>query len=490
MLNLQRLVMEFIVLLALMFIQIAPAFAEERPFRIAITDIPPIDRILSGNELTTMLIFSLIGEPMFTSEKGPGQLDSGVLSISESKALDSSFKSFSLCLNGEQRFSDGSLVSLYDLENSLKRVHSFAPPLFGSIVSTSIKDDCLAVHLQNSHFDYFDALASPFAILIRVNKNASSPIISTGYYHISKFSREQVIFVEGWKKITGDLKQIELVHCQPKSCSNREIDDWNFAYGGLKEIETRISEHNKYPIFSSSVTAFLVNIKNDAERRKFSGCLANFSKELLDNADEKHDGISPQGILIPSFYPGSNGVTEFKLDKKQCSFDKKKAPVTFIDYQPDRLEAYKRLFKNIQKSIPLPIHTQLVNPEDLPVLLTSSKQVFAKLTFLSEGTSGPSFSASLGFFDGLYGKGKAAHYIPDSLEKLISDAVASRTIKERESLLENAHRFILESGLVLPIAVRKRWVLLPKTYENIELPGTYSRIPKYNLITIKKNGRR
>jgi MarR-like DNA-binding transcriptional regulator SgrR of sgrS sRNA len=394
-------------------------------------------------------------------------------------------------LRNNVQFSDNIPVTIVDLANTLKRVHAFSPSIFGKIKNIKKIDEeknCLIINLEKRHLDYFDTLSSPFTAITKYiqNINGKKILLSTGSYRVQDYNEANIYLEAVPKKVKGDLKKINFIKCIENDCIDNAIDDWNYSFKPPIEIEKKIKKNKIYPIYSSTVIGFVVNMKDSKMRKEFGKCLNLRSKEILNVFEGSADTIE-HNTLIPKEYLKNQNSTFQINQNKSCNFKSHKQKIILMDYNKERLELLKNYFLKIRNQLPILIEPRLYSTSEQKKLLKTNNSVMAIVAITSEGIAGSTFYSVLGFFESFLKSNSILKYTSDKIDFLISNAINASSFQESELYINQAQQELLSKGIYIPFGLRRKKLSLPTKYTNIIFPSLFSRFPSYDKILIKKD---
>ncbi|MBI4403097.1 MAG: hypothetical protein HY537_02995 [Deltaproteobacteria bacterium] len=422
------------------------------------------------------LIYLHLYFPLFERSENQS-LTSHFLDLIETRVHDVSFKSFRLCLKNRVRFSDGTEINAKDLESSLRETHQNKSNL-QELESLIVQGRCIEAKLAQSDTAYFDKLTTTEStILKRGSKNSRIPV-GLGPYQIMEYTKDRLLLEETPGLVQGDFKRLEFVKVDSHEDGiKKKILDWNHIYyvpipDTIKDEYQTISP----PIFKTYF--ILVKVKDTKLRQQIAACFPHekFSVSLSLNL-KPTPGFLPLGIM------GTH--VEFSEIRKKwginCNFEgKQKQKLIYYSIFPEVDGPAKHFFEKYDGLFPVKI---LYQPSSINKLIEAAYSPQKELLALI-GSDGDMVNAQ-NYFSSLYGdKLMTTGNIP-GLDGAVKKAALAQSEGSKNSLFEEAHRLLLESGFVIPLGQFEILYYYPKNIRNVLFSDLVTGYPKIDKLKLR-----
>lgn len=432
-----------------------------RTYKIAVISIPPKLDPVNLVTISTLLVYSKIYYPLFSRDEF-GALTSQFLDMKETKSLTDSFNVFRFCLKDRVAFSDGSLVSMDDLKLTLKRLPhskwSVAPMTF-------LADDnplCLKFSVVRPDRNIFDKFLTGKSTILKSSTVESDAPIGLGPYRIAQKSDKRLFLEAVRDKVEGDFKTVEFVMVNGDSLAAtvEQIDDWN-NLGPISIPPSLVSRrYRKIEKLLPKVYFLHVGIMNDEVRRRFSECFDR--KDFIRTIELPVEAISG---LIPKGVFGSNtGRFVSHINESvhaHCEFTGSKPQVRFMNFNPTLQDKMVDYFHRHNHQLPIKVVVESRSTTETNAAYSRHETFLAMYGLTADEPLPEVFFSELVHPEWTYPK-PVGH-----LERLLKASLVEEDLGKKQTLLEQAHREVLESGFVVPLGQLRATLYYPKNLKNI-----------------------
>lgn len=437
---------------------------------------------------TDFFLAAQIYLPLFQTDS-TGALTSAYLDLDETKALNSEFTAFRLCLKDSLHFSNGEAINLQHLLSSLKHASEVAkivPP----IRRFKTKGQCLSLCLERPSPQYFHRLTAITTALI-----ASPPArfaVGLGPYRLTAIS-EQMVEVESTPgQDVRQFNKIQFIKWDEALRSETDpLLDLNHLprhrFGPRPEGQF---QNIRRPSFK---TYGLVVNYPDAERaRRFARCFprAEFLK-VLPIPLQSIPGFLPEGII------GSQvewrKVVPAELDLQACRPSPSAPVLELMHFETDSLVAVREFFKRNQARLPIPVR---VNFESLANVMQamSSRSSTASVVGIDElGRVNVPLRLGLEYLEPFLSRQRSKRLV-NKIDREVEMARASiEKLRNSQSLdwaMADLHRALLVSGQVIPLGEYIRNQAYPVEIDHIVWLGNgeMSGFPDFSKMGWRERG--
>lgn len=454
-------------------------------YTIALSEIPAETDLLKQNTQMSSLIMSLVSEPLFTSNED-GSLSSMVLDVEKSKAVDISFRNFELCLQKDSKFADGTEVKALDLKNVLKEEHEKNPKVMGR-AEFSIKDRCVNVALDDRNPYYFQLLVVPQSGPRKVGIDGK--IIGTGAFIIERYSTDEVVLRTVPTRKRGDIDSVTIVRFDGKpGFKFQDVDDWNSC--GAKTAHVKEIVEKQIPVRRPTRTllAVILGISDSATRIRMAHCLTDIQNDFVSIIGKPEEDRLFRGYLPTGMFGSISSAETPRSAKHDSAYCKRRnsCVISLLSYNRDEDRALETVILSNKHRLPCQVNIKKIAAKDLVKELSVSQNSMAVVANTSSALAGYGFTASLQFFDGLYGNNPLVPGGVSGLAKILGEATKADLLAEKERLIMKADQLVLDSGVISPLFIRHRVLRFSPRFEPPEFLNRFSNFPRFELLKLKR----
>ena len=449
-------------------------------YRIALRHLPTEGDPFTSQVNTDHLVMLQLYYPLFT-RLSSGALTSEFLDLNATRASNSEFTRFDLCLREGLKYSDGSPVETADLARSLTESHHRQENL-PELVSATPRGRCVSVALKKPGMRYFDQLTDVSNTVVSSTRKTGIFPVGLGPYRVADVNPDRLRLVANEGRVLGDFTAIEFVRF-----TNVEQDlkagVIDFNHTGQVEIPEKVRpgyQRVSRPAFKSY--ALVVNYPDGRLRRDFAHCFdtADFIK-LLDIRLTPAPGFLPLGIMGSEVGGEPAGVAPNSNDCHMRS-----APaMTFYNYLDGATPKITDFFRQHQAHLPVPVEVKNASIDELIKVMYSRDRIGAVIGFDSSSSTGANARDAAAFFENFTRPNRSQRLISqpvEGLEERVRFALGEAQPEVKDSEYRKAHRILLESGYVIPLGQLETEQYYPKYIGNISWSDTISGYPRIDLM--------
>ncbi len=449
-------------------------------YRAALRYIPETTNPHTSQINTDHFIALQLYYPLF-QHSSDGSLTSEFLDLKSTRAADSNFKKFSLCLRDDARFSDGTGIATGDLEYSLREAHQ-RQELLPAVEQIMSSQKCVQVTLKKSDPRYFDKLTGIASTVTSPTRSSGGFPLGLGAYHIASHAPDRLTLEANPGRVQGNFKTIEFRKFTDfsKDYSNGVFD---FNHTGQVVIPASV-EHEfqriSRPFFKSY--AVVVNYPVEALRKRFSECFpAEKLLSLLALSLKPTEGFLPSGLQ------GSDGVKTHltKERKENCSPVLSSRNMTFLNYRPELNDTLRDFMKTAQSELPIPLHYEYGTIDDLVKKMFHDDKIAAVIGFDSSTSDSSAYAETATFFESFIREQRSERLITQpvvGLANLVKTAAQATDPSTKSEIYRKAHQLLLDSGYVIPLGQLDTAQHYPKWVRNISWSDQISGFPNIALM--------
>jgi len=428
---------------------------------------PRHNYINSFHYINTHLFF-----PLF-SMSITGQIESRLLDMSKTRATDSEYRNFELCLNPNIHFTDNSPITVYDLEESLKETHAVRFNLQKIVAIKLTSPLCLHVELENKDAQYFHKLTTIQSTILKKGTSNKELPIGLGPYLLISNTPEKVVLKSFENYVEGDFKKIEFIIVKEQNDTFKyQITDNNHNYlFNVPDAFKKESFGIKRMLLKTY--SILIDYKNESSRKVIRSCLKErgiFHYFTENYSLAENDGLLPKGLL------GSDRPE--KLTKDPLCQKSELKNVRLICTGDKMCNSFKNFLAQESKHLPFKITFEQVSSEKYVQLVQSSEEI---VTLMGNDCIDQDSS---GFFEGLYGKERYSNIEIPKLKESIIKAALSDNDEEKAKYYRLANEFVINSGLMLPLGQVVVEQYYPKSISNLRILNSTMGYPQINLFKV------
>jgi ABC-type oligopeptide transport system substrate-binding subunit len=450
-------------------------------YRVALRYVPDHLNPRENEVNTNNLILIHLYYPLFFRAAN-GDLSSDFLALPMTKALDSTFKSFQLCLKRDLKFSDGSPVRSEDLLTSLTEIHR-TQEMLPKTKDIWIEGSCVHVSLATADWRYFDKLTSVSSTIIKSGGPAKSLPLGLGPYRVSKASKNYLALEATPGQITGSFKKIEFLPFVSLDQARHDgIQDLNHVYQFRLPSEYKAARQKISRPFFKSYT-LTVNYQNAALRKAFASCIdRNDLKATLDMDLADIPGFLPVGL--------SGARVPFTTNKAVvCRLNPSARPIRFYNANPDNENKLRAFFDRHRSELPIPVEFIELEPQKMVEAAFSQSQYAAIFGFDSTGSVASTAAESSAFFESFFRTTRNQRLIDSplpGLSAIIDQALQESDPTAKDEAYSRAHRLLLESGYIIPLGQLDTAQYYQKDITQIQWADRISGFPRFDLMQVPR----
>ncbi|MBL6988703.1 MAG: ABC transporter substrate-binding protein [Bacteriovoracaceae bacterium] len=377
------------VVLTLLFAAKRSHVTEINVYRKAIYSIPDKFNTLELVSTSEHTISHLIYEGLFTVNK----FMETVPLLVKDWTLDSTKTQYTFSIHRDIKFSNGSLMTLSDVKDSLDRLLDNKSPvkdMFKKIKSIKIVNDSIVVKIDSPYPPFISLLASPFAKVLKMKKGHSYPI-GTGpfvFKNIGNKKGKKVLVLERnpFHRERPLIEQMELWELtEPealKLVGDGFIHDTSIylSVRGKHKSNKKVKQN-----FSSTAVTWLFPLNTKSKKLSDIGlrkCINKVFRKSEFIKKFRPDHKEAIGFLPPTLLGGAKKIQQENLSKINCykydgielNFD---IPVELGEQVPEMCKFVKHNFGEIGIKI-------ICNPIKFGILVDRIKQASSEISFLSQ----------------------------------------------------------------------------------------------------------
>jgi MarR-like DNA-binding transcriptional regulator SgrR of sgrS sRNA len=448
-------------------------------YRVALRHIPRTVDPYSTQVNTNHFIALQLYYPLF--QRSPdGGLASEFLDSSLTKAEDSSFEKFLLCIKKEIRFSDGRTIALSDLAHSLTEAHRRQEmlPLIKSIEPAA---NCVKITLKKPDPRYFEKLTGVASTVTSASRSFGGFPIGLGPYRVKARSEDQVVLEATPGRVKGSFKVIEFRRFRDV-LSDYADGVMDFNHTGQVTIPDEIEKNFQRvsrPFFKSY--ALIVNFPDRDLRRRFANCFpAEQLRTSLAMPLKSTPGFLPTGIQ------GSDQVTPLpRTTSRAVCTPKSDQTITFFNYRPELRLDLQRLLAEKGPNLPIRLHYQEGSLDELARRIFQDDKLAAVIGFDSSTSNSSAYAEAATFFESFMREARSERVISKpipGLAELVRKAAQTSDAQIKSETYRKAHQLLLDSGYVIPLGQLDAEQFYPKTIRNIVWSDRISGFPDISLL--------
>jgi hypothetical protein len=472
-----------VVPLALLLLASACKPKTETTYRASLRYIPTSADPYTSEIDTDNFIMIQLYYPLFRRDED-GTLTSEFLDLSKSRAEDSSFRRFVLCLKDNVKYSDGSAITTADLLHSLHEAHH-RQEILSQAESLKSEGSCVNVSLKSSDPRYFEKLTGIASTVTSQSTSVMGFPLGLGPYHVALHSADRLLLEANPGRVTGSFKAIEYVKLKDVAADFAAgVFDFNHAAqvtipADLEKGFQRVSR----PFFKSY--ALVVNYPDSTLRKRFVSCFPTTEfLPLVGIPLKKIPGFLPSGIQ------GSDSVTLPKKNEtpsycKEASV----APITFLNYRPELNDVLKAFFKAHAGKLPIPIHYENGTIDDLAKKIFHEDRSVAVVGFDSSTSDSSAYAEASTFFESFIRTARAERLVSDpipELAEIVRSAAQTTDSSLKSETYRKGHQVLLDSGYVIPLGQLDMDQLYPKSIKHIVWSDRISGFPDISQMEAKE----
>jgi ABC-type transport system substrate-binding protein len=436
---------------------------------------PHTSQINTDNFIALQLYY-----PLF-QHSADGSLTSEFLDLKLTRAADSSFKKFSLCLRDDARFSDGTAIAMSDLQYSLQEAHQ-RQELLPAVEQIRPSQRCVQVTLKKSDPRYFDKLTGIASTVTSPTRSAGGFPLGLGAYHIASHTPDRLTLEANPGRVLGSFRTIEF-HKFTDFSKDYANGVFDFNHTGQVVIPASV-EHEfqrvSRPFFKSY--AVVVNYPVESLRKRFSACFpAEKLRPLLNLSLKPTEGFLPSGLQ------GSDSVkTHLASERKEsCSPISTSTAMTFLNYRPELNSTLRDFITTVQPTLPVPLHYENGTIDDLVKKMFHDDKVAAVIGFDSSTSNSSAYAEAATFFESFIREHRSERLISQpvhGLAKLVKAAAQATDPSTKAELYRKAHQLLLDSGYVIPLGQFDTAQHYPRWVRNVSWSDQISGFPNIALM--------
>ncbi|GEM_PF-3827494 len=421
--------------------------------------------------------------PMF-SRNDEGKLESHFFDLNDTMAVNESFTKYKLCLLRDVAFSDGTLITVEDLINSIQDIHRVLenlPKIISPLDGNDVRSDkiCVQYELERPDSLYFDKLTSVRSTILKSSASEQDIPIGIGPYRVISNDNAQ-IKMEGLSRyVDSDFKYI-IFHTiyNVEQARRLNLDDWNHIYifQPPEDIVRRMQSIRRILL---KTYYFMIDYNDESMRRRIRSC-------LNVNEISKYFNYSTDGTkaYLPSGMSGHDlGFELEKIYKNDpiCKKNNQLMTIKFICSGDSMCLSIKKFVNEKQSSLPFKLRVEEVAPDKFDEQLYGQNEI---VTFLSSGAVSLN---SVDFFSLWYAEdSKRINNVSQNyLVSLMKQASFLNDSREKTEMFKEAHKRLLNSGYVLPIGQVHVEQFYPSDITNLKVLNISHGFPQINLFKIK-----
>lgn len=401
-----------------------------------------------------------------------GQYASDFLDLSKSTALNTEFKDYKMCLMKNLYYSDGTAITITDLNNSLVQFHAENDQATNFDYIKVISQDCLIIRLKNSSPRYFTSLAGISSTILKTGTENMAVPVGMGKYKCVTYERRLVVLELFKNDLSIKFKKVKYSVPDKFDFDSTFFHDPNFVLQLFN-----LADKTKYQIIIGQQlkTYALVVNNDDANFRKCLGM--HFNSKLFANEYKLNlktvSGFLPEGIM---------GSSVTYLRPVSCRLNEIKGSTRLII--PFR-ELYYNVTKNKKKifgAMANYINIKHVNITDFPKLVFSKSPYIAAMGFDSSGTNLAYAAEPIVFFESFYKDNRLITKSLAKLKEILSEVSLNKPLEIKKKSFEEAHKYLLYSGHVVPLGQLNNFQYFDKNLKNFVFYKPISGFPRIDLL--------
>jgi len=453
--------------------------ADDKTFRVALRHIPDRLDVRRNQVNTNHYILIHLYYPLF--HRKPGEpLNSNFLDMTQTKAVDTTFAGYVLCLKQGINFSDGTEITTIDLKESIRQTHEILEGLPKLSQINIVNKNCIKITLNEGDPTYFDKLMGVASTVIK-NSTARAPFpIGYGPFYLKNVSPDRLELERLNKTSSNRVKKIEFIKFKSIEQARKDkIDDWNHIY----QIDIPYDVTTSFKVVESPIIkaySLVINLPSADDRRLFAACLnITAFKNVLGLKLKSIPGFLPLGILgyDETFTPPRASAAACKLTDRT---------IPFLTASHEQTVALRKFFHNKKGVFPFKVNVMQLKPEIFIEKAYSKTPYVAVIGFDSSGSKNSISGETSIFFESFIRERRLISDIPKGLPDNVAEAAASSNSTKKAKLYREAHRILLRSGYIYPLGQLISVQYYPENIENIVWGDRISGFPRIDEFLIKK----
>ena len=448
-------------------------------YRVALRHIPESADPYSNQVNTDNFIMLQLYYPLF--QRGPdGTLGSEFLDPQNVRAEDSSFRNFTLCLLPAIRFSDGTPISVNDLERAIREAHK-RQELLPALETTQTVQNCLKVALKSSDPRYFEKLTGTASTITSSSAPFGGFPTGLGPYRVAAHSADLLILEANPGRVKGAFQTIEF-RKYTDVAHDYAAGVFDFNHTGQVSIPENIQkslQRVSRPFFKSY--ALVLNYPDKSLRSRFVQCFPVIElRSLIGLPLKATDGFLPSGIR------GSDLVKNPAAEATTKACDPTSAPpMKLFNYRPELHTAFQEFLRVNAVKFPIPLRYEEGSLDEVIQKMTHEENGAAVIGFDSSTSDSSAYAEAATFFETFIRDARAERLISQAvpgLAVLVRTAAQSNDPAAKTDTYRKAHQLLLDSGYVVPLGQLDLDQFYPKTIQHIVWSDRISGFPDISLM--------
>lgn len=438
------------------------ALAEE--FKVALPMLPDVhpvtNQINSGNYIGSHLYY-----PLF--EKNPHGTESYFLDISNTKAIDKTFKIFQFCLKKDLKFSDGGSITVDDLIKSLRAMAEMYPQTLALKSEAKMSDNCAKITLTDSTPGLFGKLTGMASTVLKAGGNAKFYPTGIGPYTL-KLRSENELKLESTSANKIRFNQVTFKLIKKSDEDVEKFTDIN-QLPPNSERDKKF-EGNRIDAPSLKVYTFVLNVSDSKKRDAI--------RLLLEN-ENWAEAFGLNLLKAKYFLPWLNSSYEISNSKRLV---RSKNKIAFL--VPDFYDVSKIEKLITGKNLGEMVYVKSLPAKEFAAWAFSGKEYIGVMGFDSSGSISSLEGDFSVYFESFFSKTNRIVTRPlIEIEKLIKKST-DKTLSNQERLriMIQAEKYLSDNDYLSPLGRVKRVFLYPENVVINEWHDFFSGIPRIDRI--------
>lgn len=460
-------------------------------YRVALRYIPETTNPYTSQIDTDHFIMLQLYYPLF-QRASDGSLESAFLDITQTKALDSSFQNFMLCLRSSAQFSDGSAIQISDLEHSLREAHKRQEllPVLGSISGVSIRESCIKVALKTPDPRYFEKLTGIASTVTSLSRSFFGFPLGLGPYHIAAHTTDKLTVEANSGRVKGSFKTIEFTKYTDvtQDYANGVFD---FNHTGQVTIPPKIKaefQNVSRPFFKSY--SLVVNYPLENVRKRFMECFpVGRLRSIIGLSLTPTEGFLPVGLQGSSGVTNPAGTVSGKACAGMNSAGTGAKTMTFFNYRPEIGADIRSFLKDIARHLPISMRYEEGSVDGLVKKIFNEDSLAAVIGFDSSTSDSSAYAEAATFFESFIRQSRSERLITQpvsGLNDLVKIAAQAHDLTVKTAAYRKAHQLLLDSGYVVPLGQLDTSQYYPKVIRHIMWSDRISGFPDISLMEVRQ----
>ncbi len=346
------------------------------------------------------------------------------------------YNAYELCLRSNLRFSDGSLVSIVDLDKNLRRMEAerlLTVPIQNVIYNSM----CVKVTFHQAYTAFLSQLTSARSAIVKVAEDGGV-VAGLGQYRFTKMSSDyaELKYIGSESPYFDKVALVTPRYVEAHDLTN--IQDLNNVSANIRQkfIGPNIKKNRQ---IIPNMTYLLLGVRDKKIRRAISTC---FNKDRYIEAVSGDLLASYKYYRADSFFPRALGANRSMISKRRCQpYAGHNAKLNIIHFYPDIKKKLAGFYRELSETSNVDIRLR-IRPHALLKLPLAT--VAREYDGVAIGESGLNPMAYLALFLS-NNKNQFGKFASKKLQKLF----AARSSKEDGALiLENP---LIELGIELEL---------------------------------------